>query len=248
MCSLGCNRYIISGNFPRHSKTRFDSMIICDLHEKMNSYRFSFLHNKTVIATVMTLTRVTTSVTWVEDHKLLDDGLQFLKQANSWKYKLKKFIEKVVEDADQSQANEASLILIFEVELRNCVSLLECSPLVRHNETNNSRVYTIILDGVYRANKLLNALSPPIITVESISLLNLLASGLICFGHVAVMDEGRQKDLQLLEEIIDKGLKHKLVHTIASRYSNLPPFQIHIFQISVTINMDGIGWKYKVRN
>ncbi|ESQ34297.1 hypothetical protein EUTSA_v10008997mg [Eutrema salsugineum] len=31
------------------------------------------------------------------------------------------------------------------------------------------------------------------------------------------MDEGRQKDLQLLEEIIDKGLKQKLVHTIASR-------------------------------
>ncbi|KAL0875072.1 hypothetical protein Bca101_024777 [Brassica carinata] len=32
-----------------------------------------------------------------------------------------------------------------------------------------------------------------------------------------VMDEGRQKDLQLLEEIIDKGLKQKLLQTIASR-------------------------------
>ncbi|RID53535.1 hypothetical protein BRARA_G00920 [Brassica rapa] len=31
------------------------------------------------------------------------------------------------------------------------------------------------------------------------------------------MDEGRQKDLQLLEEIIDKGLKQKLLQTIASR-------------------------------
>ncbi|VVA92388.1 unnamed protein product [Arabis nemorensis] len=31
------------------------------------------------------------------------------------------------------------------------------------------------------------------------------------------MDEGRQKDLQLLEEIIDKGLKQKLVHATASR-------------------------------
>ncbi|CAN6841181.1 unnamed protein product [Brassica oleracea] len=39
----------------------------------------------------------------------------------------------------------------------------------------------------------------------------------IWFGHVAVMDEGRQKDLQLLEEIIDKGLKQKLLQTIASR-------------------------------
>ncbi|KAG2258977.1 hypothetical protein Bca52824_078271 [Brassica carinata] len=32
-----------------------------------------------------------------------------------------------------------------------------------------------------------------------------------------VMEEGRQKDLQLLEEIIDKGLTHKLLQTIASR-------------------------------
>ncbi|CAN7127528.1 unnamed protein product [Brassica rapa subsp. narinosa] len=32
-----------------------------------------------------------------------------------------------------------------------------------------------------------------------------------------IMDEGRQKDLQLLEEIIDKGLKQKLLQTIASR-------------------------------
>ncbi|XP_010499012.1 PREDICTED: protein UXT homolog isoform X1 [Camelina sativa] len=40
---------------------------------------------------------------------------------------------------------------------------------------------------------------------------------LMCFGHVTVMDEGRQKDLQLLEEIIDKGLKQKLVHATASR-------------------------------
>ncbi|AAF87025.1 T24P13.4 [Arabidopsis thaliana] len=31
------------------------------------------------------------------------------------------------------------------------------------------------------------------------------------------MEEGRQKDLQLLEEIIDKGLKQKLVHATASR-------------------------------
>ncbi|XP_010477834.1 PREDICTED: protein UXT homolog [Camelina sativa] len=31
------------------------------------------------------------------------------------------------------------------------------------------------------------------------------------------MDEGRQKDLQLLEEIIDKGLKQKLVHATTSR-------------------------------
>ncbi|XP_019084888.1 PREDICTED: protein UXT homolog [Camelina sativa] len=31
------------------------------------------------------------------------------------------------------------------------------------------------------------------------------------------MDEGRQKNLQLLEEIIDKGLKQKLVHATASR-------------------------------
>ncbi|XP_033135159.1 uncharacterized protein LOC103840866 [Brassica rapa] len=31
------------------------------------------------------------------------------------------------------------------------------------------------------------------------------------------MEEGRQKDLQLLEEIIDKGLKEKLLQTIASR-------------------------------
>ncbi|WZZ82603.1 hypothetical protein YC2023_103175 [Brassica napus] len=31
------------------------------------------------------------------------------------------------------------------------------------------------------------------------------------------MEEGRQKDLQLLEEIIDKGLTHKLLQTIASR-------------------------------
>ncbi|KAL0670198.1 hypothetical protein Bca4012_032902 [Brassica carinata] len=31
------------------------------------------------------------------------------------------------------------------------------------------------------------------------------------------MEEGRQKDLKLLEEIIDKGLKQKLLHTIASR-------------------------------
>ncbi|XP_024008565.1 protein UXT homolog isoform X2 [Eutrema salsugineum] len=44
------------------------------------------------------------------------------------------------------------------------------------------------------------------------------------------MDEGRQKDLQLLEEIIDKGLKQKLVHTIASRYSNFPPFWIQIIR------------------
>ena len=29
------------------------------------------------------------------------------------------------------------------------------------------------------------------------------------------MDEGRQKDLQLLEEIIDKCLKQKLLQTIA---------------------------------
>ena len=43
------------------------------------------------------------------------------------------------------------------------------------------------------------------------------ASSFIWFGHVAVMDEGRQKDLQLLEEIIDKGLKQKLLQTIASR-------------------------------
>uniref|UniRef100_M4D7I7 Translation initiation factor 5A C-terminal domain-containing protein n=2 Tax=Brassica campestris TaxID=3711 RepID=M4D7I7_BRACM len=35
--------------------------------------------------------------------------------------------------------------------------------------------------------------------------------------HLAIMDEGRQKDLQLLEEIIDKGLKQKLLQTIASR-------------------------------
>lgn len=41
---------------------------------------------------------------------------------------------------------------------------------------------------------------------------------MICFGPVAVMEEGRQKDLQLLEEIIDKGLKQKLVHATASRY------------------------------
>ncbi|KAH0918086.1 hypothetical protein HID58_025746 [Brassica napus] len=34
---------------------------------------------------------------------------------------------------------------------------------------------------------------------------------------VLLMDEGRQKDLQLLEEIIDKGLKQKLLQTIASR-------------------------------
>lgn len=54
------------------------------------------------------------------------------------------------------------------------------------------------------------------------------ASSLICFGHVAVMDEGRQKDLQLLEEIIDKGLKQKLVDATASRYSKLPSFQIQI--------------------
>ncbi|KAH0865610.1 hypothetical protein HID58_082821 [Brassica napus] len=33
----------------------------------------------------------------------------------------------------------------------------------------------------------------------------------------AVMEEGRQKDLQLLEEIIDKCLTHKLLQTIASR-------------------------------
>ncbi|XP_056866701.1 uncharacterized protein LOC108833907 isoform X2 [Raphanus sativus] len=31
------------------------------------------------------------------------------------------------------------------------------------------------------------------------------------------MEEGRQKDLQFLEEIIDKGLKQKLLQTIASR-------------------------------
>ncbi|CAN8313215.1 unnamed protein product [Cochlearia groenlandica] len=31
------------------------------------------------------------------------------------------------------------------------------------------------------------------------------------------MEEGRQEDLQLLEEIIDKGLKQKLVQTTASR-------------------------------
>ncbi|CAF2045607.1 unnamed protein product [Brassica napus] len=31
------------------------------------------------------------------------------------------------------------------------------------------------------------------------------------------MEEGRQKDLQLLEEIIDKSLKQKLLQTIASR-------------------------------
>lgn len=42
------------------------------------------------------------------------------------------------------------------------------------------------------------------------------------------MDEGRQKDLQLLEEIIDKGLKQKLVHITASRYSNLSPFHVQI--------------------
>ncbi|XP_048620913.1 uncharacterized protein LOC125591216 [Brassica napus] len=32
-----------------------------------------------------------------------------------------------------------------------------------------------------------------------------------------LMEEGRQKDLQLLEEIIDKCLTHKLLQTIASR-------------------------------
>lgn len=31
------------------------------------------------------------------------------------------------------------------------------------------------------------------------------------------MEEGRQKDLHFLEEIIDKGLKQKLLQTIASR-------------------------------
>ncbi|CAN7050180.1 unnamed protein product [Brassica rapa subsp. trilocularis] len=36
-------------------------------------------------------------------------------------------------------------------------------------------------------------------------------------GQSSIMDEGRQKDLQLLEEIIDKGLKQKLLQTIASR-------------------------------
>nr|VDC97535.1 unnamed protein product [Brassica rapa] len=36
-------------------------------------------------------------------------------------------------------------------------------------------------------------------------------------GQSSRMDEGRQKDLQLLEEIIDKGLKQKLLQTIASR-------------------------------
>lgn len=48
------------------------------------------------------------------------------------------------------------------------------------------------------------------------------------------MDEGRQKDLQLLEEIIDKGLKQKLVHATASRYSNLPPlFSLHAISFLV---------------
>ena len=40
----------------------------------------------------------------------------------------------------------------------------------------------------------------------------------------AVMEEGRQKDLTLLEEIIDKGLKQKLLHTIASRYLKVASF------------------------
>lgn len=31
------------------------------------------------------------------------------------------------------------------------------------------------------------------------------------------MDEGRGKDIELLEEIIDKGLKQKLLQAIASR-------------------------------
>ncbi|KAH0911507.1 hypothetical protein HID58_034828, partial [Brassica napus] len=35
--------------------------------------------------------------------------------------------------------------------------------------------------------------------------------------ELEVMEEGRQKDLQLLEEIIDKSLKQKLLQTIASR-------------------------------
>lgn len=52
------------------------------------------------------------------------------------------------------------------------------------------------------------------------------------------MDEGRQKDLQLLEEIIDKGLKQKLVHITASRYSNLSPFHFHA-QI--------LNWVYDVK-
>ncbi|KAH0868478.1 hypothetical protein HID58_075500 [Brassica napus] len=43
------------------------------------------------------------------------------------------------------------------------------------------------------------------------------ASDMIKEQVEVVMDEGRQKDLQLLEEIIDKGLKQKLLQTIASR-------------------------------
>ena len=38
------------------------------------------------------------------------------------------------------------------------------------------------------------------------------------------MEEGRQKDLQLLEEIIDKSLKQKLLQTIASRYLKVTSF------------------------
>ncbi|KAL0760076.1 hypothetical protein Bca101_076226 [Brassica carinata] len=47
---------------------------------------------------------------------------------------------------------------------------------------------------------------------------------ILIFGVELLMDEGRQKDLQLLEEIIDKGLKQKLLQTIASR-----PDTRHIF-------------------
>jgi len=49
------------------------------------------------------------------------------------------------------------------------------------------------------------------------------------------MEEGRQKDLQLLEEIIDKGLKQKLVHATASRYLYLLPFQIKIKIVSMIL-------------
>lgn len=42
------------------------------------------------------------------------------------------------------------------------------------------------------------------------------------------MEEGRQKDLQFLEEIIDKGLKQKLLQTIASRYLKVTSFFIII--------------------